>query len=381
MYRTILVPLDGSPLAERALPYAEALARASGARLLLVRAALAHTFPGVDPTEDQVKAVREAEDYLATIAAQLARQGVVETAVFYGEPVEAILEETRLRKADLVVMATHGRSGVSRWVYGSVAEAVLAESPVPVLLVQAWRDEGKLAPLAEHPRLIVPLDGSPFAEEVLPVALEVAGKLGGELVLLHVVSVSGQAVAAGRQPAGLEALKDEARDYLRQVADRLATSDAGLRVQYEVRVGPAAEAIVAASHDLDASLVVMATHARTGLDRILLGSVAQGVLRHGSIPVLLVHPRGLDRVWTQVADLVGQEPAQEARVSLTLDRDEIELLQTALQAVEPTVPEQDPLRQRIGRLLERLSRPQGADRSYLPLADKAGVGQWPPRYY
>jgi len=188
-------------------------------------------------------------------------------------------------------------------------------------------------------------------------------------------------VAAGRQPPSLEALKDEARDYLRQVADTLAASDAGLRVQYEVRVGPAAEAIVAASRDLGASLVVMATHARTGLDRILLGSVAQGVLRHGSIPVLLVHPRGLDRLWTQVADLVGQEPAPEARVSLSLDRDEIGLLQTALQALERTVPEQDPLRQRVGPLLERLSIPQGADRSYLPVADKAGVGRWPPRYY
>src|SRR5262249_17655211 len=151
--------------AEGALPYAEALARSGGARLLLVRAALAHTVPGADPTADQVRAVAEAETYLADVVGRLKGAKIVETAVFYGRPVEAILEEVELRRVDLIVMATHGRSGLGRWLYGSVAEAVVSRSPAPVLLVRAGPGKPTNVAVAAGPRAIVPLDGSAFAEE------------------------------------------------------------------------------------------------------------------------------------------------------------------------------------------------------------------------
>ena len=136
--QTILVPLDGSALAEAALPKAMELAQSSGAQLLLIRAAEARTLPGADPSEAQIKVVSEAEDYLAQIQERLAAQGVkdVETAVWYGPAAYAIVEAARLGKVDLIAMTTHGRSGLGRLILGSVAESVLRGTPTPIFLIR-----------------------------------------------------------------------------------------------------------------------------------------------------------------------------------------------------------------------------------------------------
>jgi len=136
--KKILIPLDGSALAESAIAKATEVAGNDSA-LMLLRAAEAHTLPGVDPTEAQVEVVREAEEYLAKIAARLKEQGVgrVETSVWYGPAASAIVEAARLRKADLIVMSTHGRSGLGRLILGSVAESVLRGTATPILLLRA----------------------------------------------------------------------------------------------------------------------------------------------------------------------------------------------------------------------------------------------------
>lgn len=135
----ILVPLDGSLLAEGAIQTAAGLARESGAALVLLRAAEAHTLPGADPTDAQVAVVREAEEYLTAVAARLGEEGVkgVETSVWYGPPATAIIEAARLQKGDLIVMTTHGRSGLGRLILGSVAESVLRGTTTPILLLRA----------------------------------------------------------------------------------------------------------------------------------------------------------------------------------------------------------------------------------------------------
>jgi nucleotide-binding universal stress UspA family protein len=135
---TVLVPLDGSPLAEMALPTAVVLLRDSpDATLILLRAAEATTLPGIDPTEAQVAVVRDAENYLERVAARLRDDGLsrVLTSVWYGKPARAIVEAAQLRRADLIVMSTHGRSGLRRFVLGSVAESVLRGTRTPILLV------------------------------------------------------------------------------------------------------------------------------------------------------------------------------------------------------------------------------------------------------
>src|SRR5262249_11402049 len=135
----ILVPLDGSSLAEAALATAIELVGDGSATLMLLRAAEAHTLPGVDPTEAQVEVVREAEGYLDRVATGMKAQGAknVEAGVWYGPAASAIVEAARLRKVDLIVMSTHGRSGLGRLIMGSVAESVLRGTTTPILLLRA----------------------------------------------------------------------------------------------------------------------------------------------------------------------------------------------------------------------------------------------------
>lgn len=143
----IMVPLDGSRLSEVALPAAFDFAR-RGATLVLLRAAEATRLPATDPTESQVAVIREAEGYLSSVAARARKAGVtaVETSVWYGPPAESIIEAARVRGIDLIVMSSHGRSGLGRLVLGSVAETVLRGTTTPILLL---RDrEAPVMPLA-----------------------------------------------------------------------------------------------------------------------------------------------------------------------------------------------------------------------------------------
>ena len=137
--RKILVPLDGSPLAEAALRTAVDMARESpGPSIVLLRAAEALAFAGRDPIEAQVAVVREAEDYLEHVAASVREQGVtnVTTSVWYGPPAPAIVEAAEVVHADVIVMSTHGRSGLGRLFVGSVAETVLRATHTPILLLR-----------------------------------------------------------------------------------------------------------------------------------------------------------------------------------------------------------------------------------------------------
>lgn len=141
-FQTVLVPLDGSTLAEAALPMAEEVLRDHPeAMLVLMRATHVTTLPGVDPVSAEVAAVKEAEDYLGQVAARLRQRGIdrIVTSVWYGAAASSIIEAAEARKADLIIMSTHGRSGLGRLVLGSVAESVLRGTRTPILLV---RDAG-----------------------------------------------------------------------------------------------------------------------------------------------------------------------------------------------------------------------------------------------
>ena len=135
----LLVPLDGSQLAEQALAKALDVAEGWQPTFLLLRAAEASTWPGVDPTDEQIRVVHEAEKYLNAVQARLASKGIrkVETSVWYGPPASAIVEAARVSHADLIVMTTHGRSGLGRLILGSVAEAVLRGTSTPIMLLRA----------------------------------------------------------------------------------------------------------------------------------------------------------------------------------------------------------------------------------------------------
>jgi nucleotide-binding universal stress UspA family protein len=138
MYHSILVPLDGSKLAEAILPEVKELAVLLKARLNLILVSRAHVLPGIDPTEAQVKVVRGAQEYLEKLKEQLSVKNIdIEIHTPYGNPAEKILEVCRRHDIDLVAMSTHGRSGIGRWLLGSVAEKVVRHSEKPVLLLRA----------------------------------------------------------------------------------------------------------------------------------------------------------------------------------------------------------------------------------------------------
>ena len=297
MFKNILVPLDGSPAAAAALPYARALAARTGAHLILVRAA--HSQRALGDAGDQQRVIAEAEDYLTVRARQLAKQGFeVETGVpFGGSAAKWILEEIDLRHADMVVMATHDRIGPDRWVHGSVAEVVVGHSAVPVLLVLPTHGAQLAERLAsERPVLVVPLDGSELAEGALPLASEFAATLGGHIVLLGVVPAPADLVAA---QGGVmtyvgddyESSHAEAQNYLNRIASQL-TAD-GLSVAVSVRTGNPAQQIAATAGEHIAAVVVMASHGRTGIVRTILGSVAGQTLHHSPCPVMLIRPATL----------------------------------------------------------------------------------------
>jgi len=135
--KRILVPLDGSECAEKVFPKVEELATGLKASICLLRVAYAHAFPGKDPTEEEVKVVREAEEYLHKIEDRLKTKGFkVDSHVRYGDDAEEILDHVAQKDIDLIAMTTHGRSGVKRFLLGSVAEKVLRHSPKPIFLVR-----------------------------------------------------------------------------------------------------------------------------------------------------------------------------------------------------------------------------------------------------
>jgi len=278
MFQTILVPVDGSALAEQALPYASALARATGGRLVLVGAAL--------PSRETAA---QAEVNLDQVAGRLRGAGVAAEARVYVTPAdEAIRDASRQEHADCIVMTTHGRSGVDRWIYGSVADAVLRQADLPVLVIPATCADAW--PTERAARVLVALDGSPLAEEILVPVGSLAAALGAELHLLRAV----EPPVATAEPALYAHLFDpetelaKAKQYLREMSG--GSWIAGRPVTVHVEVGPPIGVLVDYARDHQMDLIAMATHGRGGLARLLLGSIATGVLQRAGTPLLLVRP-------------------------------------------------------------------------------------------
>jgi nucleotide-binding universal stress UspA family protein len=302
MATRILVPLDGSRLAEQALPCAGMLAKGLSAELILFRAvSLSPEIRAILDDADLETSVPltpmvdEAKEYLSQVGRRLKEGGFqFQTAVGCGPPEDAILTSVEEQGISQIVMATHGYGGVSRWMHGSVAERVLLASRVPILLVRA--QETAAAP-PDKPmrcqRILVPLDGSAVAEQVLPVVTSVAKALDAQLVLLRVLSVMTSISLTGEwyMPLDdiLETAHQEAQTYLDRTAKAMETE--GLKVSIATVVGGVANAIINHAETNQVDLIAMCTHGRSGLARWALGSVADRVLRAGRIPLLLVRAR------------------------------------------------------------------------------------------
>ena len=225
------------------------------------------------------------------VSAVAATAGVLSGSAVLPETVaDSILERARTGKADLIVMATHGRGPLSRFGLGSVADQLVRRAPVPVLLVRPSENPPRTAPEPVVENILIPLDGSQLAEQVLEPAAELAQLMEARLCLLRVVK--SRSTSADRGAAGLPD-KSEYEGYLERVAARLR--EHGLQVRTRVVAARhAAEAILEEARVHGADLIALATHGRGGLKRLLHGSVADRLIRGAALPILVYRPPGKD---------------------------------------------------------------------------------------
>ena len=284
MFGRILVPLDGSPEANAAVPVACTLARASDGSLTLLR-----VLPDSDLPGDRIDGLATAEA-LEHLAEGLAHERVhADTVIRRGEPCAEILHEIRAMRAELVCMRTHARVGLDRAVMGSVIEKVMTRSAVPVVVVRP--DQRSTHELRT---LLVPVDGSPGAAVALSSAVYLARRTGAAIHLLDIampISLEAWAGYSGMtyyDPSWDQEALSSAETYVAGMVRRL--TDIGLTVSGDARMSNRVAATIGdAAEEYAADLIVMSSHRRTGLPRALLGSVADAVARTARCPVLLTH--------------------------------------------------------------------------------------------
>jgi nucleotide-binding universal stress UspA family protein len=295
MFTRVLVPLDDTPAGETVMPTARALARATGATIIVVRVLSVWNYQRDDP---EVLGARAA---LIRIAEDLATDGlrsevaVISAIARVDDLPTAIVAEARARGADLILMMTHGRGGLSRLILGSTAEGVVAQSSIPVMLQR---------PSSRHvtriDTLLLPVDGTLGGRVALDTARDLARRTSARIIVLQVVipdsrpdqATSGEAAAedASRHADWGDTSHADAQQFVANLAARLA--EMGVAAEGRVARGPVAKTIVEQADDTVADLIVMSTHARTGPQRAILGSVADAVVRTANVPVLLVRQTG-----------------------------------------------------------------------------------------
>ena len=285
MYKKILVPLDGSRLAEQVLPRVRRFADAFGSEVELLRASDPDARSPFWPPQASANYLKDVSKKYFPAPVQ-----VIEVDE-HGEPAQVILDRAKADPACLVAMATHGMSGVRRWVLGSIAAKVVQTAANPLLLVRPV-DGDPLAP-ALLKTIFVPLDGSALAEKSLPHASALARRLNLELHLVRVYALPPDAYLVGDGVIGQgpaqyrEKLEKEAETYL-------AGKIAGLKAEGFERVvalvtqGDAASEIIDLACKTPNSLIAMSSHGRSGIGRWVLGSVAEKVIQHARDPVLLI---------------------------------------------------------------------------------------------
>lgn len=312
MFKSILVPLDGSSRAEEALPVAARIARASGGSIRLLEVvspaidygggyALAPLMTGSVIESD----MDAATGYLKTVAASAALAGLPSTIeIAFGQPSQCILEAANSGEVDLIVLCSHGRTGIPRWALGSVAHTLAHESRVPTLVLRESKRNSLSTPVeASRPlRALVPLDGSELAEAALAPAASLVAALAapaqGALHLAQVVKFYQTSAEEGFVSELNEEALERAKVYLAQVTERLQAPEQQPRLSITSSVKlekDVASTLVSLAEMGDGEigacdLIAISTHGRHGLERWVMGSVTDRVLNTSRLPILIVRP-------------------------------------------------------------------------------------------
>jgi nucleotide-binding universal stress UspA family protein len=300
MYTKMLIPLDGSKTAEQVLPYARYLAEKCKIPIELMAIIdmfefVAHAPPGTAPVYEKMVEGETARSaaYLRGIAATFGGMDV-QCTVEKGRAGEVIAGRNGAGSDVLIAMTTHGRSGLGRFMMGSVAEKVLRTARTTVLIVRA-DEAAKADGEVRFSTAIVPLDGSELAAAVLPKVAELAKTLGLEVILFRAYHMPYNAYAdenyvpLANYDEIISEIGEEAKRYLEAKAAELKRLGVE-KVSSLTREGRSADEIIALGRETQSSLIAMASHGRSGIQRWVLGSVAENVLRHAAGPVLVVHP-------------------------------------------------------------------------------------------
>ncbi len=298
MFKKILVPLDGSKTAEAVIPFAREIASRCGAELLFVAAVQeASVWDAALSVRGLGRESEIAANYLATVEKDASGEGQkVTTQVLDGDAAEAVLAAVDDSGVDLIAISTHGRSGVSRWLFGSVATHILERASVPLLVLRPKEGEDRGEPGPVVKKILVPLDGSDLAMSILPVVEEFAKTMGASLVLYH--SVAPLAPYPGFEAVGAPALSETIEEMQRQAKEILARTakevkSRGVEATTVVSLGTAVDGVLSAARELNVDLIALATHGRSGLGRVVLGSVADSVIRRSAdVPCLVIRPAG-----------------------------------------------------------------------------------------
>jgi nucleotide-binding universal stress UspA family protein len=297
-FKSILVPLDASPLAEQAIPVAVAIAERARCKikLVLVHQPLLAIEPGPAYTKMELAMRKADRDYLRSVAAPLRERlgRALSSAILQGPVAPTLARYIRELGTDLVVMTTHGRGGIRRAWLGSVVDRLIRTSEAPILVVRPT--EPKAAePSVGLTEILVPLDGSPLAEVVLEPVATLARLWDAEISLVQIVrpviltSDPPLPFPTGYSEQMTATRRTEALDYIRDVAERLR--EAGVKASGVAVVGGGiAETLIDLARPDKVSLVAVATHGRGGLRRMVLGSVADKLVRAAEVPVLVVRP-------------------------------------------------------------------------------------------
>ncbi len=292
MLKRILVPLDGSDFAESALPYAEQIAMKTGAEVLLLTSVYQDDSWAGQPAQVDHRWVPLVQTYLESKGKELSAKGIsAKTDIASGPAAEAILARVGEDNQDLVAMSIHGRSGIKRWVFGSVAQKVFHGTYCPLLLVRPTSAAAKATNIPALKKILVPLDGSEQSLAVLPFIEDLGRALDASLVLLNVVLPLTTYVGAGFITPTGDFLGEQltwSRQFLAGIVKEV--EGRGVGASSVVVVGSGANEIVQAASDTEANLIALSTHGHSGLARWAMGSVAEGVVHRTTLPCLVVRP-------------------------------------------------------------------------------------------
>lgn len=299
MIRRVIIPLDGSELAERVIPHLLRFITPQQTELLLMTALSSPQFPLLDDTMRSLESTPatmlhkgETSTRVQVVAQQLSQQGFrVESKFVSGMPAESILHAAEQTCVDLIAMSTHGRTGIGLALLGSVADEVVRNALPPVFLVPAQAIVKPDVPLPQT--LLLPLDGTSLAEMAIPAARHFAQNTGAVIHLLRVVEPldSGSRSSTGcvfvnPEDAREHPVVQQAFYYLERIHARLQL--AGIASHWRVAMGDPAVAIAFAADFDNADLIVMSTHGRAGMERMVFGSIASQVIGSAICPVLLM---------------------------------------------------------------------------------------------